>query len=99
MQQQTQFGTTARGLVLKTVVEERAVELGEYIVEHKATVRATAKEFGISKSTVHMDVSDRLKNVDPSLYAEVREVLDINKAQRHIRGGLATREKYRAAGH
>lgn len=82
------------GLFLKTVVEERAVELGEYIVEHKATVRAAAKEFGISKSTVHMDVSDRLKNVNPALYSEVREVLDVNKAQRHIRGGLATREKY-----
>ena len=79
---------------MKTVVEERAVELGEYIVEHKATVRAAAKEFGISKSTVHIDVSDRLKNVDPTLFAQVREVLDINKAQRHIRGGLATREKY-----
>lgn len=84
------------GFILKTVVEERAVELGEYIVEHKATVRAAAKEFGISKSTVHMDVSDRLKNVDPALYAEVRGVLDVNKAQRHIRGGLATREKYRS---
>ncbi|MBQ3087901.1 MAG: sporulation transcriptional regulator SpoIIID [Clostridia bacterium] len=82
---------------MKTVVEERAVELGEYIVEHKATVRAAAKEFGISKSTVHMDVSDRLKNVDPALYIQVRSVLDINKAQRHIRGGLATREKYRTA--
>ena len=85
------------GFILKTVVEERAVELGEYIVEHKATVRAAAKEFGISKSTVHMDVSDRLKNVDPSLYAQVRCVLDVNKAQRHIRGGLATREKYKTA--
>ena len=85
---------------MKTVVEERAVELGEYIVEHKATVRAAAKEFGISKSTVHMDVSDRLKSVDPALYTEVREVLDVNKAQRHIRGGLATREKYmRDRGH
>ena len=80
---------------MKTVVEERAVELGEYIVEHKATVRATAKEFGISKSTVHMDVSDRLKNVDPTLYIQVRQVLDVNKQQRHIRGGLATRRKYK----
>ena len=85
------------GFILKTVVEERAVELGEYIVEHKATVRAAAKEFGISKSTVHMDVSDRLKNVDPALYKQVRSVLDINQAQRHIRGGLATRDKYRTA--
>ncbi len=93
----TQRWVRQGGFILKTVVEERAVELGEYIVEHKATVRAAAKEFGISKSTVHMDVSDRLKNVDPSLYAEVRAVLDINKAQRHIRGGLATREKYKTA--
>ncbi len=100
----TEYGTQKRyarqgGFILKTVVEERAVELGEYIVEHKATVRAAAKEFGISKSTVHMDVSDRLKNVDPALFAQVRSILDINKAQRHIRGGLATREKYRTAKH
>lgn len=79
---------------MKALVEERAVELGEYIVEHKTTVRATAKQFGISKSTVHTDVSDRLKKVSPSLYDEVRKVLDDNKAQRHIRGGLATKEKY-----
>lgn len=79
---------------MKALVEERAVELGEYIVEHKSTVRATAKQFGISKSTVHTDVSDRLKKVSPSLYDEVRKVLDDNKAQRHIRGGLATKEKY-----
>ena len=73
---------------MKGIVEERAVELGEYIIAHKATVRAAAKEFGISKSTVHMDVSERLRRV--------REVLDINKAQRHIRGGIATQKKYRA---
>ncbi len=85
-----------RGFIfLKTVVEERAIELGEYIVEHNATVRAAAKEFGISKSTVHMDVSDRLKKADPSLYTQVRRVLDVNKQERHIRGGLATREKYK----
>jgi putative DeoR family transcriptional regulator (stage III sporulation protein D) len=80
---------------LKNLVEERAVELGEYIVENKATVRAAAKEFGISKSTVHMDVAERLKKVNPVLYAEVRSILELNKAQRHIRGGLATKEKYR----
>lgn len=79
---------------MKELVEERAIELGEYIVENKATVRAAAKQFGISKSTVHMDVSQRLERVNPQLFSEVREVLDINKAQRHIRGGLATREKY-----
>jgi len=79
---------------LKMLVEERAVELGEYIVENKATVRAAAKKFGVSKSTVHMDVAQRLIKVNPSLYNEVREILDVNKAQRHIRGGLATKEKY-----
>lgn len=73
---------------------ERAIILGEYIVEYKATVRAAAKQFGISKSTVHTDVSERLKRYDPVLYKQVREVLDINKSERHIRGGLATKEKY-----
>ncbi len=80
---------------MKGIVEERAVDLGEYIVENKTTVRAAAKKFGISKSTVHMDVSQRLARLNPQLYHEVREVLDTNKAQRHIRGGMATREKYK----
>ncbi len=80
---------------MKGAVEERAVELGEYILEHKTTVRAAAKKFHISKSTVHKDVSDRLQTVNPQLYGEVRRILEINKAQRHIRGGIATREKYR----
>jgi putative DeoR family transcriptional regulator (stage III sporulation protein D) len=80
---------------LKGIVEERAVDLGEYIVENKTTVRAAAKQFGVSKSTVHMDVSQRLRKLNPQLYNEVREVLDINKSQRHIRGGLATKEKYK----
>ena len=80
---------------MKGIVEERAVELGEYIIENKATVRGTAKIFGISKSTVHKDVSERLKKLNPQLYIEVKHILDINKAQRHIRGGLATRRKYR----
>ncbi len=73
----------------------RAVEIGEYIVKNQTTVRAAAKNFGVSKSTVHMDVTDKLKKINPSLFREVRSVLDVNKAQRHIRGGLATREKYR----
>lgn len=81
---------------MKGAVEERAVELGEYILENKATVRAAAKKFHISKSTVHKDVSDRLQTVNPQLYSEVRQILDINKAQRHIRGGIATRQKYRS---
>ena len=80
---------------MKGAVEERAVELGEYIIENNATVRAAAGKFHISKSTVHKDVSDRLKTVNPQLYDRVREVLEVNKAQRHIRGGIATREKYR----
>lgn len=79
---------------MKGIVEERAVELGTYILEHKATVRAAAKKFGISKSTVHKDVSQRLKTIDPPLYRDVKRILDVNKAQRHIRGGLATRMKY-----
>ena len=79
---------------MKGIVEERAAMLGEYIIESKATVRSAAKKFGISKSTVHKDVSQRLKNVNPVLYKEVREILEINKRQRHIRGGIATRHKY-----
>ncbi len=82
---------------MKDTVEDRAIELGEYIVQNKATVRAAAKVFGISKSTVHMDVAQRLQKISPGLYGEVREVLDVNKAQRHIRGGLATREKYKSS--
>lgn len=83
---------------MKGAVEERAIELGEYILENKTTVRAAAKKFHISKSTVHKDVSHRLRSVNPQLYGEVRQILDINKAQRHIRGGIATREKYRHEG-
>lgn len=79
---------------MKGIVEQRAVELAEYIIENKSTVRAAAKKFGVSKSTVHMDVSERLKKLNPSLYNEVREILDINKAERHIRGGLATKQKF-----
>ncbi len=74
--------------------EERAVLLGKYIALSGATVRDAARVFGISKSTVHTDVSRRLKNTDRDLWLLVRRVLDINKAQRHIRGGLATKEKY-----
>lgn len=79
---------------MKTIVEARAIELGEYIAESGATVRSAAKKFGISKSTVHKDVSDRLKYIDPQLYRQVKAVLDTNKAQRHIRGGMATKQKY-----
>ena len=79
---------------MKDYIEERAVELGNYIVEKKATVRQTAKRFGISKSTVHKDVTERLIQVNPALAKQARKVLDVNKSERHIRGGLATREKY-----
>lgn len=79
---------------MKDYIEERAVEIAQYIIDKKATVRQTARKFGVSKSTVHKDVAERLKQINPSLAAEVRTVLDINKSERHIRGGLATREKY-----
>ncbi len=78
---------------------DRPVMLGEYIIEHKATVRATAKQFGISKSTVHKDVADRLKSSHPTLYDAVKEVLDLNKQERHIRGGEATKQKYLMMSH
>ena len=76
------------------VIDDRATRLGEFIVENKATVRRAAKQFGVSKSTVHKDVSQRLKYIDNSLYRDVKDVLAVNKAQRHIRGGLATKRKY-----
>ena len=82
-------------MFLKTSIEERACELAEYIIKNNATVRTAAKEFGISKSTVHKDVADRLRSVDRGLYVRVKQVLDQNKAERHIRGGLATRRKYK----
>ena len=74
---------------------ERAEELGKYIIDNAATVRETAKAFGISKSTVHTDVTQRLRHTAPELCAAVRRVLDVNKAERHLRGGAATREKWR----
>ncbi|MFR8088332.1 MAG: sporulation transcriptional regulator SpoIIID [Lachnospirales bacterium] len=75
-------------------IEERAVEVANYIIENNATVRETAKKFGISKSTVHKDVTERLGRIDPLLASQARKILEINKAERHIRGGMATREKY-----
>ena len=79
---------------MKDYIEERAVEIAYYIIERNATVRQTAKQFGISKSTVHKDVTERLLQINPALAAQARKVLDLNKSERHIRGGLATREKY-----
>lgn len=75
-------------------IEERVVEIASYIVDNKATVRGAAKHFGLSKSTVHKDVSDRILHINPTLASQVRRILDVNKSERHIRGGLATREKY-----
>lgn len=78
----------------KSSIEERAVELAHYIIESKDTVRGAAKKYGISKSTVHKDVSERLKKINLGLAKEVREILEENKAARHIRGGMATKLKY-----
>ena len=75
-------------------VEKRAEMLGKYILQNKSTVRAVAQKFCVSKSTVHKDVAERLKYINPSLYKEVKEVLATNKDQRHLRGGLATKKKY-----
>ena len=76
-------------------MEERACQLALYIIENRTTVRAAAQKFGISKSTVHKDISERLPQFNRVLYQQVKEVLEVNKAQRHIRGGIATRKKYR----
>ena len=79
---------------MKDYIEERAVEIAYYIIENQATVRQTAKKFGVSKSTIHKDVTERLEQINPTLATQARKVLDMNKAERHIRGGMATREKY-----
>ena len=78
-------------------MEERARRLAEYVIEHRGTVRAAARRFGVSKSTVHKDLRERLPEYDPALYRQVRVILEENKAERHIRGGLATRKKYAGA--
>ena len=80
---------------MRTDIEERACDLALYIIEHQATVRSATKQFGISKSTVHKDLSQRLPAFNRALYLQVKEVLDLNKAERHIRGGIATRRKYK----
>lgn len=82
-------------LCVKGNIEERACELAVYIIENRATVRAAAKQFGVSKSTVHKDLSERLPAYNRTLYQQVKAVLDQNKAERHIRGGIATRKKYK----
>ena len=84
--------------VLKGNIEERACDLAVYIIENRATVRSAAQKFGISKSTVHKDLSERLPLYNRPLYLQVKGILEENKAQRHIRGGIATRKKYRGEG-
>lgn len=79
---------------MKGLPEERAVQLAQYIIEQDTTVRQAAKRFGVSKSTVHKDVTQRLRQLSPTLHQQVKEVLERNKQERHIRGGMATKEKY-----
>ena len=76
-------------------LEQRAEELAVYIIENRTTIRSAAKHFGISKSTVHKDLSERLERCNRALYVQVKQILDTNKAERHIRGGIATRRKYK----
>lgn len=80
---------------MKENIEERAFDLAQYIIENKTTVRGAASKFGISKSTVHKDLSERLPSFNRPLYLQVKAILDQNKAERHIRGGIATRRKYK----
>jgi len=80
---------------VRDTISERVTRLGTYIIENKATVRGAAETFGISKSTVHKDVTERLMKINPLLYRQVKELLEFNKAVRHLRGGEATRRKYR----
>ena len=80
---------------MKGNIEERACDLAVYIIENRATVRAAAQKFGISKSTVHKDISERLPQFNRALFLQVKQILEENKAERHIRGGIATRKKYK----
>ena len=80
---------------MKDYIEDRVMEIAQYIIDNNATVRSTAKVFSVSKSTVHKDVHERLIHINMNLYGQCRDVLEKNKAERHIRGGLATREKYK----
>lgn len=82
---------------MKDNLNERACELAVYMIDTGATVRAAARHYGISKSTVHKDLTQRLEQCNPLLYAQVRKILDLNKQERHIRGGMATRKKYKGA--
>ncbi|MDD3766690.1 MAG: sporulation transcriptional regulator SpoIIID [Eubacteriales bacterium] len=81
---------------MKVHIEERTIQIAEYIIDKKATVRDAAKHFGISKSTVHKDITQRLAKLNAELAKQIRAILDENKSERHIRGGIATRKKYKA---
>jgi putative DeoR family transcriptional regulator (stage III sporulation protein D) len=81
---------------LKDYIEERVLEVANYIIDSKATIRKTAKVFGVSKSTIHKDMTERLPKINPTIAVEAKNILDINKAERHIRGGRATKMKYKA---
>lgn len=83
---------------MQDFMEKRACDLAVYIIENRTTVRAAAKKFGVSKSTVHKDLTERLAQVNHSLFCQVKQILEVNKAERHIRGGEATRKKYRISG-
>lgn len=80
---------------MKDYIEERVLEVAKYIIESKATIRKTAKVFGVSKSTIHKDMTERLPKINPQIAMEAKGVLDLNKAERHIRGGRATKMKYK----
>lgn len=82
------------GLILKDYIEQRAIEIANYIIEEKTTVRQAAKKFGVSKSTIHKDVTERLEQINSTLATQARSVLELNKSERHIRGGMATKKKY-----
>lgn len=93
MKEKTKYNTPAN-VAGQKIIEERATDLAQYIIDSKDTVRGAAKKFAISKSTVHKDITERLVKINPTLAKEVREILNENKAERHIRGGMATKLKY-----
>lgn len=82
---------------MKDYIEERVLEVAKYIIDSKSTIRRTAKLFGVSKSTIHKDITERLPKINPLIANEAKEILDLNKAERHIRGGKATKMKYKVA--
>lgn len=81
---------------MKDYIEERVMEVAQYIIDSKATIRKTAKVFGVSKSTIHKDMTERLPKINPQVAAQAKNILEINKAERHIRGGRATKMKYKS---